>query len=186
MRSLPNEIAANSYDSKRFRDFLSACNRVAHDKDLVQCMAAIYAIESYFRPTMFRVGEYCIVILSGLASIFLGTPLKNYTIGVCQLGLATICNYYGANYYQHQAQIRFKSLKNLFDVLSVISQAQSARILLYRLSPMLIRAQNIYPKDTDQQLCYIGEQFNGRFSYGLMLCEVRKELNILNLKRTLL
>lgn len=174
-QSLSSKIVRHR-SSGRIRRFIRICNESFEDSDLALCMTSIFTIESYFRPFLFRLAEYGIVLITGTVSAVFGSSMRNYTIGPCQLGLATICNYYGAQYYQHQPRIKLKNIKCLFQLLSVAFLSSSAKILYYRIFPLFCRAQKIYPDDKERQMYYIGEQYNGRFSYGLMLYEVSRGL----------
>ena len=92
------------------------------------------------------------------------------------MGLSTILNYYGGDYYQHSKELQISNIRCFSKLLSVISLKTSIKILEYRIEPILQRAQNIYPNSKENQICYIGEQFNGRYSYGLMLNSVYEVL----------
>ena len=177
MKALTNEIVLKRKISGRYDRFLETCDRLRLPIEKSKIFASIYAIESFYRPILFRVAEYAVVLGVGTVSIVLNRTIKNYTIGVCQLGLSTIFNYYGENYYQHAKELRLNNMRSLSELLSVISLKTSIKILEYRVEPMLQRAQNIYPESKENQLCYIGEQFNGRYSYGLMLNSVYEVLD---------
>ena len=103
-------------------------------------------------------------------------PIKNFTIGKCQLGLATILNFYGGNHYQHARFINISSFSEMKQIFSVIFMDRSIEILVFRLKPISKRATIIFPNKQVSQLRYIGEQFNGRYSYGLMLTDIYKKI----------
>lgn len=135
-------------------------------------LLSIFAIETFYRPFYFRIVEYCAVIIGCFQCLLLKKPMKNYTIGKCQLGIATILNFYGGSYYQHSQRILIHSAKEAWQILCAISTDRCIEILAYRLQPIADRAKKIYPDKYKSYLRYIGEQFNGRYSYGMLLTEV--------------
>lgn len=177
MRALTNDIVLRRKVSGRYDRFLVACDQLQLPIEKSKIFASIYAIESFYRPVPFRMAEYAVVLGVGAISIALKRTIRNYTIGVCQLGLSTIFNYYGGDYYQYATELRLSNMRCLSKLLSVISLKTSIKVLAYRIDPMLQRAQSIYPNNRENQLCYIGEQFNGRYSYGLMLNSVYEILD---------
>lgn len=138
-------------------------------------LVSICIIESFFRPLPIRLGEYIIVLLLSMKCVVCRTAIKNYTIGKCQLGLSTILNFYGRNIYQHTKFINiftFAEVKQLFGVISI---RNSIDILSYRLDPIVERGKRIYPNNERSLIRYIGEQYNGRYSYGLLLEDVYQQ-----------
>jgi len=176
MRRLTKDTVQRRYKNGQYKKFEHICKDACISDKLSHILVSIYAIESFYRPFSFRFVEYLATICAGMLSVIFGYSMKNYTIGKCQLGLTTICNFYGAKYYQHQPRIQINTVKTLRNALSAISLKSSASVLSNHISPMLRRAENIYPNNLEQQLCYIGEQYNGQYSYGLMLYEVYAEL----------
>ena len=57
----------------------------------------IYLIETYYRPWYYRFIEYNILNINLLLSYIFNVPIKNYTIGVFQLGVGTILASYENN-----------------------------------------------------------------------------------------
>lgn len=139
-------------------------------------LLSIFAIETFYRPFYFRAVEYFLVIAGCLGCLLLKRPVKNFTIGKCQLGLTTILNYYGFDYYPHSRYICIKSFAEIFKLMSVISTDKCIEILAYKLKSITDKARNIYPITNSNYLRYIGEQFNGRYSYGMLFSEVCHQL----------
>lgn len=178
MRKLTKEILYKGQDKKTYKKVLSTCQENRLSSEMTLIVMSIYSIEHFYRYWGFRMVEYLAVVCSGVLSVVFKRPMKNYTIGVCQLGVSTIRNYFGANYYQHLVNLKLNRLQDLWEILSVITVKNSVRILAYRIAPFLEQAQHIYPDSRENQLCYIGEQFNGRYSYGLMLSKVYEILEV--------
>ena len=178
MRKLTKEILYKGQEKRTYRKVLSTCKKNHLSSEITAIIMSIYAIEHFYRYWGFRMVEYFAGVWSGVLSIVFKRPMRNYTIGVCQLGLSTIRNYYGASYYQHSMNLQLNCFQDLREILSVMTIKNSVRILTYRIAPFLEQAQHIYPHSRENQLCYIGEQFNGRYSYGLMLNEVYEILDM--------
>ena len=139
-------------------------------------LLSIFTIETFYRPLWMRLGEYCVVFFGCIRCLLLKIPMKNRTIGRCQLGLATILNFYGGTHYQHSHGILISSVSEVRQIFSVLSKERAIEILAYRLQPISHRAICIYPELRENRIRYIGEQFNGRYSYGMLLTEVFHQL----------
>lgn len=171
MKRLTNDVVKYNNSTGRYSKFKRICAKLNVEPNKFRVMLSIYAIESYYRPFAFRIIEYMATIFWGILSVIFKIPMRNYTIGSCQLGIATICNYFGEDYYEHQTKIILSKLRTLIEALSVIPLRNTVKILEKHITPILRRAIRIYPDNIEQQLCYVGEQFNGRYYYGLTLCE---------------
>ncbi len=139
-------------------------------------LLSVLIIETFYRPLWMRVIEYCAVFFGCLQCLLLKLPMKNYTIGKCQLGLATILNFYGHSYYQHSRKILISTFSEIKQIFSIIINKRAIEILAYRLQPITHKASCIYPEIQKNRIRYIGEQFNGRYSYGMLLSEVFYQL----------
>lgn len=172
MRSLSKDRIMYRLTKKDIERFLKACEPLETSRKNEAVLLSIYIVETHFRKMMYRQGEYIIAFASAIVSVLFKRPMKNYTIGKCQLGIATICNYYGGCYYQHQRYILIRGIKALGNIFSITILENTVKILNYRVLPIIKRAEKIYPDNIELQMYYIGEQFNGRYSYGLLLYEV--------------
>jgi hypothetical protein len=142
------------------------------DPDIV---ASIFIIETFFRPFYMRFCEYCLLLVSAMNCLIFKHPIKNYTIGCCQVGLSTILNYYGIQTYQHAHTVMLSGFADLRLMYSVISKKKSVEILTFRLAPIIQRANRIYPNKLKSRLNYIGTQYNGRFAYGMLFTWVYQQ-----------
>jgi len=139
-------------------------------------LVAIFLIETKERPAYMRYGEYILVVFGAFQNTLMRKPVKNYTIGKCQLGLATILNYFGTSLYQHLEHIERFDAKDLGIVIKSVSSKIHFLILAHRVTPIYQRATRIYESDVENVCCYVGEQYNGRYTYGILLSEVVKTL----------
>ena len=163
--------------SKNWDSIKSLCEESGKEYGInPNVLLSIFTIETFYRPFWMRMAEYCTVFFGCIRCLLLKIPMKNRTIGRCQLGLATILNFYGSDHYQHSHSILITSISEMRQIFSVVSKARTIEILAYRLQPITRRAVCIYPDLQENRIRYIGEQFNGRYSYGMLLTEVFHQL----------
>lgn len=134
--------------------------------------AGILLIETFYRPLHYRLAEYCITLGSCVYSLILKKPVKSYTIGIGQVGIARILNCSGYMTDPRQRHICIDSPKQLMCVLSSFRHSKMTKIVEQYVSQLITCAQKAFPYDIDEQIQYIGELYNGRYSYGLLLVEV--------------
>lgn len=177
MKALTKERIASQTESKTWVSIKSLCMKFGKKYGVnPNVLLSIFTIETFYRPFWMRMVEYCVVFFGCIRCLLLKIPTKNRTIGRCQLGLATILNFYGSNHYQHSHNILISSILEVHQIFSVISKERAIEILAYRLQPITRRAICIYPDLRENRIRYIGEQFNGRYSYGMLLTEVFRQL----------
>jgi len=142
-------------------------------------LVSIYLIETKCRPLFIRLGEYSLLIISIALNLIIKRPVKNYTIGTCQLGVACIINFYGEHLYHHIEYIPKIDFYKAYKIFKSTLCEEHFEVLVYRIKPILERAVRIYPSyKTENILCYVGEQFNGRYAYGIMLSEIVYSLDL--------
>lgn len=177
MKVLTKERVALQTESKAWSSLKDLCIKYGNEYwTNPYVLLSVYTIETFYRPFWMRIVEYCAVFFGCARCLLLKRPMKNYTIGKCQLGLATILNFYGGDYYQHSRYILISSVDEIRQIFSVISEDRALEILAYRLQPITHKAACIYPELRENRIRYIGEQFNGRYSYGMLLTEVFNQL----------
>ena len=177
MKTLTKEKISTIVNRSRMSEPKNLCDKYGKKFGIdSNVLLGIYAIETFYRPFYFRLAEYFLVVTGCFSCLLLKRPLKNFTIGKCQLGLATILNYYGYDYYQHSQYICIKSFAELSKLMSIISTDKCIEVLAYKLKSITDRASRIYPNGNRDSFRYIGEQFNGRYSYGMLFSEVCYQL----------
>lgn len=177
MKELTKEWIALQTKGKTWLSTKNLCIKFGEEHETnPNVLLSIFTIETFYRPLWMRIAEYCMVFFGCIRCLLLRIPMKNRTIGRCQLGLATILNYYGGNYYQHSHDILISSISEMCRIYSVLSKERVIEILAYRLQPISRRAICIYPDVREKRIRYIGEQFNGQYSYGMLLAEVFHQL----------
>lgn len=177
MKALTKERVMSQAKSKSWISIKSLCEEYGNEYGInPNVLLSIFTIETFYRPFWMRMVEYCTVFFGCIRCLLLKIPTKNRTIGRCQLGLATILNFYGSDYYQHSHSILITSISEMRQIFSTISKKRTIEILACRLQPITHRAICIYPDLQENRIRYIGEQFNGRYSYGMLLTEVFRQL----------
>ena len=177
MKVLTEEKTAMILQRKVVNATRATCQKYAEAYGInSHLLISVFVIETYYRPRWQRIIEYFVVFIGCIRCLLFNAPIKNYTIGKCQLGLSTILNFYGSNYYQHARTIIISSFAEMQQLLTSCTTEKSIEILAFRLKPLVIKAKKIYPDNNKSRLRYIGEQYNGRFSYGLLLTTVFEQI----------
>ncbi len=177
MKLLTKERVASQSENKARASTRDFCLKYGNEYGVnPSILLSVFIIETFYRPFWMRIVEYSVVLFGCLGCLLLKRPIKNYTIGKCQIGLATILNFYGGNFYQHSHNIKISSISEIRQIFSIISEENSIKILAYRLQPITHKAMRIYPDLRKSRIRYIGEQFNGRYSYGMLLNEVFSQI----------
>lgn len=133
---------------------------------------SIILIETHFRPWYARLVEYILTFGEGIYSVLFHRPMKNFTIGISQIGIAHLLNSYGYNYYPHARSIVLVKFNQLLLIFHVILTKDVINQTISHVSPLLIQVQTVFPDDLSQQLVWLGELYNGRYAYGLLLEDV--------------
>lgn len=141
---------------------------------------AVLLIESFYRPFYYRMGEYCFSVASCIYSLLLKKQVKAYTVGIGQIGIARILNYGGYKVDPFQHYVSINSVGQLMCVIASFRRSEMIKIIEQYIFQLVTRAQETFPHDVDEQVQYIGELYNGRYSYGLQLVEVFHSLEYLD------
>ena len=164
--------------SKQINYIEYVCKEKDTPAELEKILISILLIETYYRNLVFRIIEYLFVL--GISSILLNIPIKNYTIGVCQIGLSYILKYHGFEMYEHVRFIKVLDFSMLKSILSSINYKKNIEVSLWR-------TMNYYQKlmiFSDERLIArrIGEKYNGTYEYGLLVEKINNELSNLCLE----
>ena len=139
-------------------------------------LIGIFMLEISSRGRLFRFAEYSATIAGILVNILFGVPVKNYTIGKCQVGLTSILIYHGfSDYNIHSRNVDNFNLKKLFLVVKSMRFKTNSRIFAEKISKYYKTISN--SSLAHNSIIFIGEYYNGKFSYGLSLEKAVHELN---------
>lgn len=157
--------------------YLIQLQRLAQDHKLPKnLLAGIYLIETYFRPMTIRYAEYVMTVFGMIRNKISKSPFKNYTIGRCQLGVAYILKYYDKYTYKHVKKIYSLTIRDFGNIIRSMHYKENFKICAVMIEDIYKRALRT-TDDFNLQLRIIGQAFNGRYSYGLLLEEVVNFLN---------
>lgn len=132
-------------------------------------LLGIYTLETYYRPLPCRLAEYGLLLFEGLLAPLRGGQVKNYTIGPCQIGLSTLLRYRNYDVPLHCQRVPLPSFREFLILFRAAGTAYSAELLAYRLQDAMQQAKERYPERMNLQCRVIGQEFAGRYSYGLIL-----------------
>ena len=153
-----------------------ACDRTA--------LLGIYTLEGWFRPGVFRAGEYALVLAEGALALFRRGEAPNRTLGPCQLGLSTMLRARGRDVPLHTPRIRYGGPGDCLSMLRAASVPYALRLLDGRLGETFAEAAARWPERPELRRRRVGEEFNGQYAYGLMLedvCAVLEAENVNNM-----
>ena len=170
---ISEEVFSRIRRTRRWRRASAIFQRVGENAHCdFTLLLGIYTMESFFRPLPYRMAEYGMLLAEGLLCPLRGSQVKNYTIGPCQLGLSTLLRYHGYSVELHCKRVPIPSVGAFLSLYRTAGTAYSAEVLAYRLQAAMEQAKQAYPERFDLQCRSVGEEFNGRYSYGLMLEQV--------------
>ena len=163
------------YDRVKDQDIERLARITADFKLPFDIVCGIYLIETTFRPLHYRLVEYTVVFFKLLLSVIGGLPIKNYTVGKCQIGLGTILCFYGyTNATFHSKEICNINFDQAISIIRAFFDEYNLLIFVWRLR--FIYAS--YTEDIDNIIINIGYGYNGNMIYGLVLERVINELRL--------
>ncbi|KUO49802.1 MAG: hypothetical protein APF76_00735 [Desulfitibacter sp. BRH_c19] len=132
-----------------------------------EVLYGIYLIEITYRPTYYRIGEYIVVVFRLILSVLFKVPIKNYTIGKCQIGLGTIISYYGyTNANVYSKEIYNVTLEQAIIIIKCFMWDYNSRVFAWRLRVLFVHYNT---NDFRSLVRNIGHAYNGKLVYGLVL-----------------
>ncbi len=172
------ELLSKSFNKYPKRDLLSL-NRLSKEYGLpFDILCGIYLIETTFRPYYYRCGEYIVVLFNLFLALLFNKPIKNYTIGKCQIGMGTILCYFGyKNAYFYSKEISDVTIEQAIVIVKSFFWEYNSRIFAWRLR---IIYHNSSPHNTNYSklIRTIGYTFNGKIGYCLILEELVNRINL--------
>ena len=133
-----------------------------------ELLLGVYMLETTYRKWYHRIAENALTILSVILCIFFKRPVRNYTIGCCQIGLATLLTISGRARYRHSAQIDNLKWDDLACIMRGMTFSRNVEVCSKHLKNLLDR-ELIRGTMYNTAIRNVGEDFNGKYTYGLML-----------------
>lgn len=160
------EYLSNCYIPGKLLDWLEARESVpAH----VVC--ALYKIETTFRPTWFRIGEWVVLFACVVLSTF-GLPLPNMTIGPFQVCLRVVCSFLEVPTRQNGYWLFFKG-GNAWELWRKITDPGCLLEISYEHVRQLWDATH---GALSNRIFQLGLLYNGSQEYARMLVRVVEKL----------
>jgi hypothetical protein len=156
----------NQTNKKKTNSIKDYCHKRDFPVEVKNIAIAILLIEQYFRPNHKRLLEYVLLNTNIVLSLLFKIKLHNYTIGKSQVGLTYVLRYYGFNRSIHSKYLYSLSLREAVTVLFLFNFYDEVAILLKRVS---IYYNHLDSNSCDNILRKVGEMYNGKYSYGLLL-----------------
>jgi hypothetical protein len=153
-------------NNKKTKLIMDYCDKNDFSIEVKNIAVSILLIEQYFRPIHKRLLEYFLLTINIVASLLFEMKLHNYTIGKSQVGITYILRYYGFDRDIHSKYLYSLSLRETITILFSFSSYDEVAILLKRVS---IYYKHLNANNYDHVLRKIGEMYNGKYSYGLLL-----------------
>lgn len=136
----------------------------------------IYLIETTFRPIYYRIIEYAVVIFELILAVLFNVPIKNYTIGKCQIGIGVVLAFWGYS----DTNIYSKKIFNIkigqaVKIIKSFFWQYNSIIFVWRLNTLY---KNCSINDYKILTRNIGYAYNGKMVYGYVLEELINKLAI--------
>jgi len=174
MKKIFNDINSYTITSKILKQnnkkktnlLIDYCDKNNISVEVKKIAVAILLIEQYFRPIQKRLLEYFLLTSNIVANFLFKIKLHNYTIGKSQVGITYILRYYGFERDIHSKYLYSLSLREAISILFRFNSYDELAILLKRVSTYYTHLNS---NNSDNILRKIGEMYNGKYSYGLLL-----------------
>lgn len=171
-KMITNKKVYNRKRTRWHKNKIIYLNELASFHEIPQnLLVGIYLIETSFRPWYFRIGENILVIFCSILNLLFKKPFKNYTIGRCQIGIASILKYHGRSTYKHTKYITAITVEDLLNIIKSMYYKNNLEICSNMIVP-LYKKSFYTANNYNGQLCHVGEEYNGRYSYGLLLEDI--------------
>lgn len=142
---------------------------IEKDEEKQKILIAIYFIESYYRNRKFRFCENMILINSFIIN---KRKIKNYTVGIMQVGLANILIHYGfENVERHIRVVENFENKHKYYILKGLYWKENLQIARKLINLHYEEACRL-TSDIGCIRGIVGELYNGREEYALLLLKI--------------
>lgn len=154
--------------TKRLNYLFDQCKKYDVPKDICY---GIYFLETTYRNIAFRICENVVVILRIILNWIFRVPIKNYTIGCCQMGLSSILYFAGTDMYEHIDYIKRISIQQAVAIIKAMGYRHSIELMCKKVHNYYKNYSYLNKNDIMLSAVKIGELYNGKLIYGLQLQE---------------
>ena len=144
-------------------------NRTATEYSLPSALLyGVFTLETTYRRWYHRTAENILVVAMFFLNRLTGKPIRNFTIGCCQIGLATILTRHGHPKYRHSISLGNLSFEEFKVILYGMTFKASVECCAWTLS-QYYADEMIRTNDLHTAIRNVGELFNGSHTYGILL-----------------
>lgn len=136
-------------------------------------LLGIFIIESTNRTLLFRFIEYIVATICGLLSLLLKKPIKNYTVGVCQVGIGNILYLNSNRDNRYDGSLSIKNYNEFKIVIMAFKKNNNIMIAAMLIKEFLNESKDL---NSDRQIRYVGQKYNGKIEYGIFLSKLVQAL----------
>jgi hypothetical protein len=156
------------------------CNNAKKYDVPFSVLLGIYIIETTNRNIIYRFAEYAITMIYGVLSLLFKMPIKNYTIGVFQIGLGNILS---LKLNQNKKYTEYLVIRNFNEYITIIKgfkKSNNIELASILVESLIKESENL---SYLRQIRYVGQKYNGRIEYGILLYKLVQALEKGNLCR---
>ncbi len=153
-------------------EFIIAASSIA-DKYAIPCelLIGVYDIETTYRKWYHRWAENTLVFIGALMNILFHIRIRNFTIGRCQVGIATILCRFGFPRYRHCAEIDKLSLGEFKYIIKAMTIRGSIDCCAWALKGYY-QEEMMFANDVHTAIINVGQRYNGTYTYGILLDKI--------------
>ncbi|MEG1725928.1 MAG: hypothetical protein RR313_11090 [Anaerovoracaceae bacterium] len=133
-----------------------------------ELLMGTYTLETTYRKWYHRFAENSLVVFSAFLNFLFRKRIRNFTIGKCQVGLATILSHCGIPRYRHCAVIDKLTFKELGLLIRAMKMQGSLDCCAWALSGFY-QDEMTFTNSIHSAIVSIGERYNGTYTYGVLL-----------------
>lgn len=141
-----------------------------------ELLLGIFILETTYRKWYHRTIENLFVIASILAHILFLRSVKNYTIGCCQIGLANLLISFDRPRYRHSLKLDDLTYVDLVIIIKGMFYRNNIQSCA-NLTEVLYNREISRGSSKDIIIRRVGEEYNGKYTYGLMLENICSDIN---------
>lgn len=137
-------------------------------------LLGIYIIETTNRTIVYRWIEYILTFFIGFFSFLFKIRIKNYTVGVCQIGLGNILLMNFNKDKRYDKYFIINSFSEYKAIIKGFNKKNNIKLAAILIKEFILESGNMNP---NRQIRYIGQIYNGRMEYGILLSKIVQALN---------
>ena len=134
-------------------------------------LEGVLELETTYRKWYHRFAENSATICLLLLNRLIGIPVRNFTIGYCQIGIASILSTDKRRIYRHCRYLNRFEANDIFQIIKAMG-FESNLLICAELLEQIYLKEVMLTDDINIVYRRVGEEYNGTLGYGLMLEEL--------------